>query len=200
MKLLLFAGPASRPLLERHLAADFALEWVEDPARAVELLGREAVEGVVIHLDVGEEQALDVVSHCRRLAPERAPGLIAVARSPALRTVIELMRTGAYDVLVEEELKPRELPHAVRNAVYFAKSAAWLATKKRAQAAGEVWVVGGGDAGEAAAMLLGADGTAVRRFATLEDALAAGGAARAVLLDLSAAADGAALARLIRPG
>jgi hypothetical protein len=49
-------------------------------------------------------------------------------------------------------------------------------------------------------MLLEASGTLVKRFAALEEALAAGGPARGVLLDLSAGVDGKALARLFRPG
>jgi DNA-binding NarL/FixJ family response regulator len=196
LNLLVAAPDARRALLERELGADFAITWAATSEDALRLVQELAVEAVVIHLDLGEETALDAICRAKKLPPDRVPGVVVIAADVGRRALIELVRTGAYDVVVESAMKPRELPHAVRNASFDAKSAAWL-EKRRAERAGEVVVVGAGDAAESLALLLEASGLTVRQCARLPQAAELKAAPKAVIVDLGAVGDAESLVRLL---
>jgi DNA-binding response OmpR family regulator len=196
MNLLVAAPEARRAQLERELAAEFAITWAATSAEAGRLIEELPVEAIVVHLDLGEEAALDAICRARKLPPDRMPGVVVVASDVGRRSLIELVRTGAYDVLVESAMKPRELPHAVRNASFDAKSAAWL-EKRRAERAAEVVVVGAGDAAESLALLLESSGFTVRQCARMPGAGELKAAPRAVIVDFAAVGDGEALVRLL---
>jgi hypothetical protein len=202
VNVLLVAREGEGAGVEAELAGDFTLARAADAAGALAMLGREPAEAVVLHFGIGEEAALDVISGCKRLpAGAAAPGVVVVAASIAHRALVELVRTGAYDVLVEGALEPRELPHAVRNAAYYAKTSAWLAKRKPPKTAPqEVWLIGSGDSAYAAAMLLEASGVAVRQFARAADAAATRPPSSVLVVDLAALGDGEALLRLLGRG
>jgi hypothetical protein len=201
VNVLLVAREGEAAVVAAELAGDFALERTADAAGALAMLGRRPAEAVVLHFGIGEEAALDVISGCKRLPAGTAPGIVVVAASVAHRALVELVRTGAYDVLIEGALEPRELPHAVRNAAYYAKTAAWLAKRKAPPPSPqEVWLIGTGDQADAAAMLLEASGLAVRQFARAADAAAAPPPAGVLVVDLAALGDGEALLRLLGRG
>lgn len=199
MKVLLVAGAEKHESLAGQLSGDFELTGVPDAGKALAFLAQQDVDAVVIHLDIGEEQALDVICGVKKRPPDRAPGIVVIGRELDLRAAIEVVRTGAYDFLLEGSLKPRELPHALRNAAYNAKSAAWLSAKRAARSK-EVLVVGAGDAAEAVVLLLEASGFAVQHARQVPQAGEAKNPPRAIVVDLAAVGDGEALLKLLTAG
>lgn len=199
MKVLLVATADKHDQLVKELSADFELEQVTSPDDAYQFLAREDAAALVIHLDLGEEPALDVISRVKKFEPERIPGIVVVARKPDNRCIIEVIRTGAYDILDEESMKSRDLPHAVRNAAYFAQSSAWL-VKRRAARLQEVLVIGSGDGVEAIVILLQASGISVRQAARMPGPGDQKLVPRAIIVDLSAVGDGEALVKLLGAG
>lgn len=114
MKLLLVARAEDLPELALHFAADLEVVPVADAAAALELLGHQAMDAVVVHLGIGESEALDLLYGARKLTPP--PGMVVIAEVCELRTAVEVMRAGAYDVQLVSALTPGKLAHSVRNA------------------------------------------------------------------------------------
>src|SRR5215207_3292837 len=101
VKLLLVAGDDKLPALAAQFAADFEVSRATNAPAALELLGRQPMDALVVHLGIGESEALDVLFGARKRSPDRPPGMVVVAASFELRTVVEVMRAGAYDVQLE---------------------------------------------------------------------------------------------------
>jgi hypothetical protein len=120
---------------------------------------------------------------------------VLVAREIDTRSVVEVMRAGAIDVLLESSLQPREIPHALRNAVFCAQ----LNSKRKLPPSQDVLVVGAGDTVEAIVLLLEASGLTVRHLTQLPRVSDAKVPPRAIVVDLAAAGDGEALLRLLKP-
>jgi DNA-binding NarL/FixJ family response regulator len=198
MKLLLVAAGEKRPALEALLGTDFKLTFAADGPAALEALAAGGIEAVLVHLGLGEEPVLDLIVHARKRAPEEIPGVVVLAREADRRCIIELVRTGAYDVILEESMKPRELPHAVRNAAFDARSAAWL-DRRQKERAKEVMVVGTGDAVDAIVLLLESAGLAVRQLERLPGPGEMKSLPRTLIVDLAKAGDGDALLKLLAP-
>ena len=116
MKLLLVAGADQLPALAAQFAGDFETESATDAPAALAILSRSQVDALVVHLGIGDSQALDILYGARRQTPDRPPGMVVVAEACELRTVVEVMRAGAYDVQLAAELSPGKLAHSVRNA------------------------------------------------------------------------------------
>lgn len=195
MKLLIVSSAAKHEALRSELSGDFELDWSDSVPAALERLAPEPPDAVLAHLELGETPVLDLLCELRRRPAERMPGVVVLAADIDHRGLVEVVRTGAYDVLLEGTLQPRELVHAVRNAAYFAQSAASLAKRREAKSR-EVLVVGEGDGVEAIVMLLEAAGLSVRHALRLPQA-GPPVAPRAILVDLSRAGDGEALLRLL---
>jgi DNA-binding NtrC family response regulator len=116
VKLLLVAGDDKLPLLAAQFATDFEISRATDAPAALEQLGRQAMDALVVHLGIGESEALDILYGARKQSPDRPPGMVVVAENFDLRTVVEVMRAGAYDVQLESSLMPGKLAHSLRNA------------------------------------------------------------------------------------
>lgn len=187
MKLLIVAGPAAQRELENALAGDFETAGVADSRAAIALSRRQAFDAVLVQFDLGEASALDLICDLKRLPRERVPGIIVLAREIGRREIVELVRTGAYDVLLEAALHPRELAHALRNAATFARSAALL-ERRRAERSREVLVVGEGAGADSIATLLRAAGFSVRQ-AGKQPAEQAEAGTRVVVVELAAMRD-----------
>lgn len=183
MKLLIVADPAVSGRLANALAADFEIVQVADTASALALSERQPFDAVLLHFDLGEGPALDLICVLKRRVPEHLPGVVVLAREIERRAIVELVRTGAYDVLVEAALHSRELAHALRNAATCARSAALL-DRRRWVRSKEVLVVGDGAGAESIARLLEAAGFSVRRANHLPPEDASVGP-RAIVVDLA---------------
>ena len=116
VKLLLVAGANDLPALEAQLAGAFETESTTNAAAALAILGRQPFDALVVHLGIGESPALDVLYGARKQSPDRPPGMVVVADAFELRTVVEVMRAGTYDVQLAASLTPGILAHSVRNA------------------------------------------------------------------------------------
>lgn len=116
VKLLLVARAADLPALAAQFAGEFETESATDAPAALALVARRQVDALVVHLGIGEGPALDVLYGARKQSPERPPGMVVVAETFELRTVVEVMRAGAYDVQLAGELPPGKLAHSLRNA------------------------------------------------------------------------------------
>lgn len=114
MKLLLVAREDDLPTLAPHFATDFEVLPVTDAGVALAHLRQQPMDALVVHLGIGESDALDLLYGARKLTPP--PGMVAVAEACELRLAVEVMRAGAYDVQLESALTPGRLAHSVRNA------------------------------------------------------------------------------------
>lgn len=187
MKLLVVGDPAVPGELANGLVGSFEVARAADTLAAVALSGRDAFDAVLVHLDLGEAPALDLICALKRLPPERLPGVVVLARQIERRAIVELVRTGAYDVLVEAALHPHELAHALRNAATYARSAALLDRLRRARSK-EVLVVGEGAGADSIATLLRSAGYSVQQADHLpQDDVKLG--PHAVVVDLAAVRD-----------
>jgi DNA-binding response OmpR family regulator len=196
---LIVADPDRQASLADAIAADFQCERVDDVQAALGLLANNDFDGLLLHFDIGAAAALELLGRLKRGASGRLPGIVVVAREIDTRSVVDIMRAGAVDVLVEGSLEPREIPHALRNAAFCAQANARLRTARGKPESREVLVIGEGDGVEAIVLLLEASGIVVRH---LEQMPAAGDAPmnpRAIVVDVAAAGDGEALLRLLRP-
>lgn len=117
MKLLLVASTNDLPALAAQFAGEFEIESVTDAPAALAILARQQVDALVVHLGIGESPALDVLYGARKQTPDRPPGMVVVADAFELRTVVEVMRAGAYDVQLAASLTPGMLAHSIRNAM-----------------------------------------------------------------------------------
>jgi DNA-binding NarL/FixJ family response regulator len=129
VKLLIVADDARQRELEDTLTEGFSSERSAAIEVALARAAQEPFDAALVHLDLGEDRVLDFICGLRRLGGERAPGVVVLARALDRRAIVELVRTGAFDVLLESEVQPRELAHALRNAAYFARSARRRASK-----------------------------------------------------------------------
>ena len=116
VKLLLVAGASDLPALEAQFTGEFETESATDAPAALAILSRKQFDALVVHLGIGESPALDVLYGARKQFPDRPPGMVVVAETFELRTVVEMMRAGAYDVQLVAALFPGKLAHSVRNA------------------------------------------------------------------------------------
>jgi len=156
-------------------------------------------DGLLLHFDIGSGPALDLIGQLKPGANGRLPGIVVVAREIATPSVVDLMRAGAIDVLLEASMKPREIPHALRNAAFCAQASARLHSRRSAPASTHVLVVGAGDAVEAIVLMLEASGLDVRHETRMPDPGGGKDSPRAIVVDLSVAGDGEALLRLLQP-
>lgn len=114
MKLLLVARDEDLPTLAAQFADDFEVIPANDAIVALEFLRHQAMDALVVHFGIGESDALDLLHGARKLAS--SPGMVVVAEACELRTAVEVMRAGAYDIQLESSLTPGKLAHSVRNA------------------------------------------------------------------------------------
>jgi DNA-binding NtrC family response regulator len=198
VKVLIVAGADRQSPLADAIAADFQCEPAADVQAAFGLLGKNDFDGLLLHFDIGAAAALELLGGLKRGTNGRLPGIVVVAREIDTRSVVDIMRAGAVDVLVEGSMEPREIPHALRNAVFCAQANARLRTGRGAPKSREVLVIGEGDGVEAIVLLLEASGISVRHLAQLPDAGDATMNPRAIVVDVAAAGDGEALLRLLK--
>ena len=116
MKLLLLARAGDLQALAAEFNSDFEIENATDAPAALSMLARRQHDALVVHLGIGADPALDVLHGARKQAPDRPPGMVVVAESVELHLVVEVMRAGAYDVLLTAALQQGQLAHSVRNA------------------------------------------------------------------------------------
>lgn len=116
MKLLLVAAADDQPALAAHFTGEFETETAADPPDALAALSQQQIDALVVHLGIGESAALDVLYGARKQTPDRPPGMVVVAEACDLRTAVEVMRAGAYDIQIASALAPGKLAHSVRNA------------------------------------------------------------------------------------
>ncbi|HUG03342.1 MAG TPA: hypothetical protein VML92_02810 [Steroidobacteraceae bacterium] len=197
MKVLIVAGADRQAPLADAIAADFQFERAADVQAALGLLGNNDFDGLLLHFDIGAAAALELLGRLKRGTDGRLPGIVVVAREIDTRSVVDIMRAGAIDVLVEGSMEPREIPHALRNAAFCAQANARLRTGRGGPKSREVLVIGEGDGVEAIVLLLEASGTSVRHLARMPDAWDATMNPRAIVVDVAAAGDGEALLRLL---
>jgi DNA-binding response OmpR family regulator len=197
MKLLIVAPDDKWRELADSLAAEFEIACAADPAHALLSAQERAPDAALVHLDLGVSVALDLICELRRGA-ERAPGIVVVGREFDRRATVELVRTGAYDVVPERPLHARELAHALRNAAYHARSAASLERRREARSK-EVLVVGEGEGARSIVALLQAAGFSVRQSPHAPQAAGKPGP-RAIVVDLATFRDSEALIRLLGAG
>lgn len=114
MKLLLVAREEELPTLAPHFATDFEVIPASDAGVALEHLRQQPMDALVVHLGIGESDALDLLYGARKLTAP--PGMVVVAEACELRLAVEVMRAGAYDVQLVSSLSPGRLAHSVRNA------------------------------------------------------------------------------------
>jgi CheY-like chemotaxis protein len=196
---LIVAGADRQALLADAIAADFQFERAADVQAALGLLEKNAFDGLLLHFDLGVAAALELLGQLKRGVNGQLPGIVVVAREIDTRSVVDIMRAGAVDVLVEGSMEPREIPHALRNAAFCAQANARLRTGRGAPKSREVLVVGEGDGVEAIVLLLEASGIGVRHLAHMPEAGDATMNPRAIVVDVAAAGDGEALLRLLKP-
>lgn len=134
MRFLAVAGVEPRTRLAALLDGA-EVDWAGDATEACERLGQRDFDVVLLHHEIGEEAILDLLCEVRRRPPERVAGVLVVARAIGHRALVEIVRTGAYDVLLEESLAAGELIHAARNAAYYVRSGAALARRRSEKAA-----------------------------------------------------------------
>jgi DNA-binding NtrC family response regulator len=198
VKVLIVAGADRQAPLADAIAADFQCERAADIQAALELLANNDFDGLLLHFDIGAAAALELLGGLKRGTNGRLPGIVVVAREIDTRSVVDIMRAGAVDVLVEGTMEPREIPHALRNAAFCEQANARLRTGRRAPRSPEVLVIGEGDGVEAIVLLLEASGIGVRHLAQLPGAGDATMNPRAIVVDVAAAGDGEALLRLLK--
>jgi DNA-binding NtrC family response regulator len=116
VKLLLVAATNDQPALAAHFTGEFETDSAADAAGALAILSRGQIDALVVHLGIGESQALDVLYGARKQTPDRPPGMVVVAEDCDLRRAVEIMRAGTYDIQLESSLAPGKLAHSVRNA------------------------------------------------------------------------------------
>ncbi|MDP9200119.1 MAG: hypothetical protein M3O07_13015 [Pseudomonadota bacterium] len=199
MKVLIVAGADRQAALADAIAEDFQSERAADVQAALRLLADNEFDGLLLHFDIGAVAALELLSRLKRGTNGRLPGIVVVAREIDTRSVVDVMRAGAVDVLVEDSMQPREIPHALRNAAFCAQAEARLRSTRGAPKSREVLVIGEGDGVEAIVLLLEASGIGVRHLVRLPDPGAATSNPHAILVDIAAAGDGDALLRLLKP-
>jgi DNA-binding response OmpR family regulator len=199
VKVLIVADPGRLASLADAIAADFQCERADDVQAALGLLANDDFDGLLLHFDIGAAAALELLGRLKSRASGRLPGIVVVAREIDTRSVVDFMRAGAADVLVEGSMESREIPHALRNAAFCAQANARLRTARGKPESREVLVIGEGDGVEAIVLLLEASGIGVRQVAQLQEAGDAPMKARAIVVDLAAAGDGEALLRLLKP-
>ena len=199
MRVLIVAGVDRQAPLADAIAADFQFERAVDVQAALGLLANTDFDGLLLHFDIGAAAALELLGRLKRGTNGRLPGIVVVAREIDTRSVVDIMRAGAIDVLVEGSMEPREIPHALRNAAFCAQANARLRTGRAAPKSREVLVIGEGDGVEAIVLLLEASGIGVRHLAKLPEAGDATKNPRAIVVDIAAAGDGEALLRLLQP-
>ena len=198
MRVLIVAGVDRQAPLAEAIAADFQFEHAVDGQAALGLLANNDFDGLLLHFDIGAAAALELLGGLKRGANGRLPGIVVVAREIDTRSVVDIMRAGAVDVLVEGSMEPREIPHALRNAVFCAQANARLRTGRGAPKSREVLVIGEGDGVEAIVLLLEATGISVRHVAQIPEAGDLTMKPRAIVVDVAAAGDGEALLRLLK--
>lgn len=199
MRVLIVADADRQASLADAIAGDFQCERAADVQAALGLLDNAEFDGLLLHFDIGATAALELLGRLRRGASGRLPGIVVVARQIDTRSVVDVMRAGAVDVLVEGSMEPREIPHALRNAAFCAQANARLRAGRGAPKSREVLVIGEGDGVEAILLLLEASGLRVRHIAQLPEAGDATTNPRAIVVDIAAAGDGEALLRLLKP-
>lgn len=200
MKVLIVAGADRQATLADAIGDDFQSERAADVPAALGLLADNEFDGLLLHFDIGAVAALELLSRLKRGANGRLPGIVVVAREIDTRSVVDVMRAGANDVLIEgSSLEPREIPHALRNAAFCAQAEARLRSRRGAPKSREVLVVGEGDGVEAIVLLLEASGMDVRHLTRLPDPGDATSNPHAIVVDIAAAGDGEALLRLLKP-
>ena len=195
MKILAVAEAGKQPALAAEFADDFTVTSAVDAPAALEILRQQSFDALLVDLGLGESKALDVLYGARKLGPDRQAGSVVIIQEIDLRSVIEVMRAGAFDVLVEGSLRRGELAHSMRNAVLHAQ----LSRRRQAQSK-EVLVVGTGASADAVVLLLEAVGHTVRHVPRMPDAGDPKSNPRAIVVDLSAVGDGEALLKLLAPG
>ncbi|MEX2150488.1 MAG: hypothetical protein WD793_09725 [Steroidobacteraceae bacterium] len=199
MRVLIVADADRQAPLADAIAADFECERAADVEAAIGLLANNDLDGLLLHFDIGAAAALELLGRLKSGSKGRLPGIVVVAREIDTQSVVNLMRAGAVDVLVEGSLEPREIPHALRNAAFCAQASARLRAGRGAPQSREVLVIGDGDGVEAIVLLLEASGIGVRHLTQLPAAGDATMNPRAIVVDVAAAGDGEALLRLLKP-
>ena len=116
MKLLLVATAKDQLALAAQFTGEFETDSAADAPAALAVLSRRQIDALVVHLGIGESEALDVLYGARKQTPDRPPGMVVVADACDLRTAVEIMRAGTYDIQLESSLAPGKLAHSVRNA------------------------------------------------------------------------------------
>ena len=200
MNVLLVAGADRQALLEDAIRDDFEYEKAVDVTSALKSMAERDFDGLLLHFDIGSGPALELLGQLKRGANGQLPGIVVIAREIDTPSVVELMRAGAVDVLLETSMKPREIPHALRNAAFCAQASARLYNRRSAPTSKQVLVVGSGDAVEAIVLMLEASGLEVRHETRTPEPRGGKDAPRAIVVDLSVAGDGEALLRLLKPG
>lgn len=194
--MLLVATEERQRLLAEGLADGFEVERSTDIRTALEFLARCDVDALLLHLDLGQADVIALLGQLERRTIGRVPGVIVVARELDTRTVVAVVRAGAFDVVLEGSMQPRELAHLVRNAAFSAQATAQLGTS-RAHEPKQVVVVGSGDGVEAIVLLLEASGLCVRHVTRVSQAGGAANHARTIVVDLSVVGSGEELVRLL---
>lgn len=199
MRVLIVAGADRQAPLADAIAADFQCERAADVQAALGLLANNDFDGLLLHFDIGAAESLELLGRLKRGANGRLPGIVVVAREIDTRSVVDMMRAGAVDVLVEGSMEPREIPHALRNAAFCAQANARLRTGRGAPRSREVLVIGEGDGVEAIVLLLEASGIDIRHLTRMPEPGDATLNPHAIVVDIAAAGDGEALLRLLKP-
>lgn len=199
MRVLIVAAADRQSALADAIAEDFQSERAADVQAALGLLANHDFDGLLLHFDIGAAAALELLGRLKRDPKGRLPGIVVVAREIDTKSVVDVMRAGAVDVLVEDSMEPREIPHALRNAAFCAQAEARLRSARSAPKSREVLVVGEGDGVEAIVLLLEASGISVSHLAQLPKPGDPTLNPQAIVVDLAAAGDGEALLRLLRP-
>jgi DNA-binding response OmpR family regulator len=196
---LIVADADCQAALADAIAGDFESERAVDTRAALALLANNEFDGLLLHFDIGAAAALELLSRLKRGTNGRLPGIVVVAREIDTKSVVDVMRAGAVDVLIEDSMEPREIPHALRNAAFCAQAEGRLRSARSAPKSREVLVIGEGDGVESVVLLLEASGIAVRHLARMPESGDATSSPHAIVVDLAAAGDGEALLRLLKP-
>ena len=199
MRVLIVAGADRQAALADAIGEDFQSERAADVQAALGLLANNDFDGLLLHFDIGAAAALELLGRLKRGKNGRLPGIVVVAREIDTRSVVEVMRAGAIDILVEASMEPREIPHALRNAAFCAQADARLRAGRSVPQSREVLVIGEGDGVEAIVLLLEASGIGVRHLTRLPDPGDKTLNPHAIVVDIAAAGDGEALLRLLKP-
>jgi len=197
MKLLVAAATGYYGSITREIGDEFEILHAAGIEDAWQRLATGEIEALLVHRELGDAAVLQMLARLRTRDPSCWTAVLVVSSELELRFVIEVMRAGAYDVLLDAPINRRELVHGIRNAAVYAQAAQRLARSAAARSR-EVIVVGTGDAVEAIVLLLEATGRSVRHCPSLADASTLGAAGGTLLIDLASLGSGEDLLKLLQ--